>query len=92
MRGLGCPNSGNCTQCPNAARPAGMSGLGAFYDSWPAPFNNPLVLLAAAAVALLLLGGGLSFSRRGKGGSGRRNKLRLVQAKADLERAKLLAA
>jgi hypothetical protein len=90
MRGLACP--GNCNGC--AGRPAaGVRGLGAFYDSFPAPFNDPIVLAVIAVVAFLIFGGGFKlFSGRKSSGSGRRAKLRLIQAQADEQRAKLLAS
>lgn len=89
MNGLAC--AGNCGNCP-AARPA-STGMGAFYDDFPAPFNNPLILAAIAVVVLLVFGGGLKlFGGRSSGGGRRRAKLRLIQAKAQEERARLLAS
>jgi hypothetical protein len=93
MRGLGC--AGNCAACPaNTVRPTRPTGgMGAFYDTWPAPLNNPLILLAIAAAVLLIFGGGLGIMKRKKGSNaGQRNRLRLAQAKADLERAQILSA
>lgn len=87
LRGLAC--TGNCGQC-SAARPS--AGMGALWDGWPAPFNNPLVLAAIAVAILMFLGGGLKLFG-GKSGGGRRNaKLRLIRAKAEEERARLLAS
>lgn len=90
LSGLACP--GSCATCPGRTPTlAGGRGLGAFYDTWPAPLNNPLILAALAVAVLLMFGGG--FSLFGGKRSGRRNaKLRLIQARAAEKRAELLAS
>lgn len=90
MSGLGC--SGNCNGCPGRSTLAGGRGLGAFYDSFPAPFNNPLVLAAVAVAVLMIFGGGLKlFGGSGKSGK-RRARLSVIKHQAELDRAKLLAS
>jgi hypothetical protein len=90
LRGLGC--SGKCDQC-SARGLAGGRGLGAFYDSFPAPFNSPIVLIAIAVVVLIVFGGGLKlFGGRKGGGNAKRARLRLIQAQAAEKRAQLLAS
>lgn len=88
MAGLAC--TGNCGSCPGN-RPA-STGMGAFYDSFPSPFNNPIVLAAIAVALLLVFGGGLKLFGGGKSGGRRNAKLRLIRAKAEEERARLLAS
>lgn len=90
MSGVGC--AGNCSGCPGRATLAGGRGLGAFYDNFPAPLNNPLVLAAIAVAVLMLFGGGLKLFGGSKASGKRRAKLRLIQAQAAEQRAKLLAA
>jgi hypothetical protein len=87
MTGVAC--AGNCN-CPGQSL-AGGRGMGAFYETWPAPLNNPLVLAAIAVAVLLMFGGGLKIFG-GRSSSGRRAKLRLIRAEADQRAAKLLAA
>jgi hypothetical protein len=95
MRGtLGC--TGQCGSCPAARNaPAGVSGLGAFYESWPAPFNDPYVLIIIAVVAVIYL------TRGGRKASGffgarrdakRASRLRLARAEAALKEAQIQAA
>lgn len=92
MNGLACP--GNCASCTGRPGLAGNRGMGAFYDAWPSPLNNPLVLAAIALVALMVFGG-FSFKQflsGGRKGSARRAKLRLIRADAEQQRAKVLAS
>lgn len=89
LSGLAC--AGNCATCPGRSTLAGGRGLGAFYETWPAPFNNPMVLAAIAVAVLLMLGGGASLFG-GKRSGRRAAKLRLIQARAAEKRAELLAS
>jgi len=63
------------------------------YDDWPAPLNNPLVLLAiAAALVFIFAGGGLKLLGGRKSDAGKRRKLRVIQTQALADQAKLLAS